>query len=412
MRLYNEGIKDNFVIVKNQIKQQTMKRFISGFLLLILMVAAATGQESEKNAAGNLLEQLQEQNLVIGGYGQVDYNQPIEADFRRNGKLDVHRLVMLFGYSFSPKTSMITEIEYEHVSEVYIEQAFIEHRLTRGINFVGGLVLVPMGIINEFHEPTTYNGVERPTIDSKVVPTTWREIGAGFTGRLSGTSLSYQVYLLNGFNGYDGKGQLGGGSGIRGGRQKGASSFISNPNLSAKINYFGIPGLQLGASVYTGKTQSTLFNGVDKSNDAQKAMADSSQVGINMIGLDYRFNSGNFHSRGQLVYNSISNTREYNEFTGSDLGKGTLGWYLEGAYDFNINNNQKITPFVRLEQYDLHHQTAGINRNDAYNVREFFAGVGYTLAPGVVWKADMQWSKPKNQETTNKQFNMGIGFWF
>ncbi|MGM0377407.1 MAG: hypothetical protein ACQEQ0_11565, partial [Bacteroidota bacterium] len=91
-----------------------MKRFFTGLLLLVLMAAQGTAQEDEQNAAGTLLEQLQEQNLVIGGYGQVDYNQPLDTDFRRNGKLDVHRLVMLFGYSFSPKTSMITEIEYEH----------------------------------------------------------------------------------------------------------------------------------------------------------------------------------------------------------------------------------------------------------------------------------------------------------
>ena len=389
-----------------------MKRLFTGTLLAVLMFFPVSAQESESNAAGNLLKKLQEQNLVIGGYGQIDYNQPIDADIRQNGKLDVHRLIMLFGYSFSPITSMITEIEYEHVKEVYIEQAFIEHRLSPSINLVGGLVLVPMGIINEFHEPTTYNGVERPTIDSKVVPTTWREIGAGFTGNLSGVPINYQVYLMNGFNSYDGTGQLGGSSGIRGGRQKGASSFISTPNLSAKINYFGLPGLQVGVSVYSGKTQSTLFDGLDKSDNIQKSMADSSQVGINMIGLDYRFNRGNFHTRGQFIYNSISNTKEYNEFTGRDLGEATYGWYLEGAYDFKLNNNQKITPFVRFENYDLHHKTSGITPNDAYNVREFFAGLGYTLAPGVVWKADMQWSRPDSQDSANKQFNMGIGFWF
>lgn len=391
-----------------------MKQLFALVTILTLTTFIANAQNNTSGSAANkLLEQLQEQNIVIGGYGQIDYNQPLDSDFRRNGKLDVHRLVMLFGYSFSPKTSMITEIEYEHVSEVYIEQAFIQHRIANGFNLVGGLVLVPMGIINEYHEPTTYNGVERPTIDSKVVPTTWREIGAGFTGSVQGAALNYQIYLVNGFKSYDNEGVLGGSKGIRSGRQKGASSFISSPNLSAKVNYYGIPGLQIGIATYLGKTQSTLFDGLDSSDDIAKESADSSQVGINMLGLDYRFSRGNFRSRGQFIYNKINNTKAYNEFTGSDLGEGTIGWYIEGAYDFNFSaSNQKITPFIRFEKYDLNHKTDGIQQNEAYNVREYFAGVGYTLAPGVVWKADMQWIKSQSASNAQKQFNMGIGFWF
>ncbi|PWE01175.1 hypothetical protein [Marinilabilia rubra] len=391
-----------------------MRKIVLLFILPFLFGSSGFSQnEASGNAADKLLKQLEEQKIVIGGYGQIDYNQPITSGVRENGKLDVHRLVMLFGYSFSPNTSVVTELEYEHVKEVYVEQAFIEHRIANGFNLVGGLMLIPMGIVNEFHEPTTYNGVERPSIDSRVVPTTWREIGAGFTGVIPSASLSYKAFIVNGFNGYDGEGTLGGSKSIRGGRQKGAESFISSPNFSAKVNYFGIPGLQLGLSTYLGKTQSTLFDGLDKSDSQAEASADSSQVGINMLGLDYRFTSGNFHSRGQFIYNKISNTKAYNEFTGNDLGESILGWYLEGAYDIALGDGQqKLTPFVRFEKYDLHNTTASITPNNAYNVHEVFAGVGYTLAPGVVWKADMQWVKPEGASEAQKQFNMGIGFWF
>lgn len=391
-----------------------MRKTVFLFILPFLFGSLAFSQdEASGNAADKLLKQLEEQKIVIGGYGQIDYNQPITSGVRENGKLDVHRLVMLFGYSFSPNTSLVTELEYEHVKEVYVEQAFIEHRIANGFNLVGGLMLIPMGIVNEFHEPTTYNGVERPSIDSRVVPTTWREIGAGFTGVIPSASLSYKAFIVNGFNSYDGEGTLGGSKSIRGGRQKGAESFISNPNFSAKVNYFGIPGLQLGLSTYLGKTQSTLFDGLDKSDSQAEARADSSQVGINMLGLDYRFTSGNFHSRGQFIYNKISNTKAYNEFTGNDLGESILGWYLEGAYDIAMGSGQqKLTPFLRFEKYNLHNKTASITPNDAYNVQEVFAGIGYTLSPGVVWKADMQWIKPEGADEARKQFNMGIGFWF
>ncbi len=79
---------------------------------------------------------------------------------------------------------------------------------------------MPMGIINEYHEPTTFNGVERPLIDKYIAPTTWREIGFGATGILLPLSIKYQAYVMNGFNGYNGTAQLSGKDGLRKGRQK------------------------------------------------------------------------------------------------------------------------------------------------------------------------------------------------
>jgi len=134
------------------------------------------------------------QGVTLGGYGEILYNQPDNA----NGELDVQRLVLLFGYKFNERVQFITEIEFEHVKEVYVEQAFINYNLTDGSNLRAGLMLVPMGIVNEFHEPTTFNGVERPSLDNAIVPTTWREIGIGASGRWDALALRYQAYIFNG----------------------------------------------------------------------------------------------------------------------------------------------------------------------------------------------------------------------
>jgi hypothetical protein len=112
-------------------------------------------------------------------------------------------------------------------------------------NFKGGLLLIPMGIVNEYHEPTTFNGVERPLIENRITPTTWREIGFGITGTVLPASLKYQAYVVNGFNGYDGDANLTGSKGFRSGRQKGAESYISSPSFTGKIEYFGIRGLNM-----------------------------------------------------------------------------------------------------------------------------------------------------------------------
>ncbi|TAJ10129.1 hypothetical protein DMA11_19345 [Marinilabiliaceae bacterium JC017] len=393
-----------------------MKRgiFLTG---LLCMLSFAYGQENkEENGAEKILNSLSDKKLVIGGYGQIDYNQPLKSGTSQNGKLDVHRLVLLFGYQFNERTQLVTEVEYEHVKEVYIEQAFINYKIVSGLNFNGGLMLIPMGIINEYHEPTTYNGVERPNVDSYIVPTTWREIGAGFNGNIPGASLNYKLYVVNGFNGYsDDKGTLGGSKGLRSGRQKGAESYISSPNVSARVDYYGIPGLQVGLSGYFGKTQSELFHNLDKSDKVARAEADSSVVGVRMIGLDYRYKNGAFHSRGQLIYNSLTNTNQYNQFTGKDLGAEMLGAYVEVAYDLFRNNTSvknELTPFVRYEYYDTHQNTDGIVANDKYKVSEIVAGLGYKVADGVVFKADMQFRKPASEDKFATTLNMGIGFWF
>ena len=151
--------------------------------------------QKQLNAAQRLLSGNYASTVTVGAYGEILYNQPEDS----NGELDVQRLVLLFGYRFNDKTQFITEIEVEHVEEVFVEQAFVNYNVAPNVNLRGGLMLVPMGIINEFHEPTTFNGTERPAVDNVIVPTTWREIGLGVTGRFNSISLGYQAYYVQRF---------------------------------------------------------------------------------------------------------------------------------------------------------------------------------------------------------------------
>jgi hypothetical protein len=380
--------------------------------LLVTVTMAQNPTNNMYNAADKLL--ATDSKLSIGGYAQIDYNQPVVDGKYSNGKLDVHRMIFLFGYQFTEKTKFITEIEVEHVKEVYVEQAFLNHEFLHWLNFRGGLMLVPMGIINEYHEPPTYNGVERPNLDSKIVPTTWREIGFGFTGRIDNAALKYQAYVMNGFNGYNGGGVFRGTDGYRKGRQKGAESFMSSPTLATKIDYYGIPGLKVGFSAYNGKSQSTLYNGLDKNDNAAIAAADSSAIGISMIGLDARYSIGAFEARGQFNYAANSNTKQYNEFTEKDLGSAMMGWYLEAGYNllFNTDTEQRLVPFIRYEKYNTHAKTdGGLNINKAYDRTDVTVGLGWWLAQGAVLKADYQFFSDAADNSAG-QLNLGIGIWF
>ena len=115
------------------------------------------------NSAANIIAGNSSKRITLGAYAQLDYNQPVGDAVRHNGTLDVHRLVVFMGYKFNERTHFVTEIELEHVSQIFVEQAFLNYRLdNKGLlNFRAGLLLVPMGIVNEYHEPPTYNGVER-----------------------------------------------------------------------------------------------------------------------------------------------------------------------------------------------------------------------------------------------------------
>lgn len=390
-----------------------LRKMVLGMTGAMLVPVWIQAQEPT-NTAGRMMQD--EDRLTIGGYGQIDYNQLLDNGSYNNGGLDVHRLVLMFGYKFNAKTQFITEIEVEHVKEVFVEQAFLQYEILPWLKLRGGLMLIPMGIINEYHEPSTFNGVERPNLDKYIVPSTWREIGAGFTGTFPSAALSYQLYVVNGFNGYNEGPTLSGSNGFRKGRQKGAESIVKSPNLTFKLNYFGLPGLQLGLSGYFGKTQSSLFGAIDKSDMQAVAAADSSVVGLSMLGVDARYQLGGLQLRGQANLGLVSDSDIYNEFTGSDLGKSIGGWYLELSYDLlhKVESiESELIPFIRYEQYSTHYSTEGpTSVNPLYQRSDLSLGLGWRLTRGAMFKADFQWFGDKGTGDSRKQFNAGVAVWF
>ncbi len=395
-----------------------MKVFFVKLFLLASVALSANPVDSIKPLPANTVDKMMaaETKLTIGGYAQIDYNQPLNRNSYQNGMLDVHRLVMLFGYKFNDRTQFFTELEFEHISEVYVEQAFLDYKINPYIHFRGGLMLIPMGIINEYHEPPTYNGVERPHVDNVIAPTTWRELGAGFTGNIPSAMLKYQFYVVNGFKSYDSEGYyLNGKDAFRKGRQKGAESIISTPNLSGKIDFYGLPGLNLGLALYTGKTQSTAYQNVKKDSTFQVASADSTVVGLSMFGFDARYQLGGLQLRGVFYYSSISGSTAYNTISGKDLGSSMNGFYFEAGYNV-FHTLQKVksqlTPFIRYEKYDTHLTVEdGLARNKAYQNEIVTTGLGWKPTPGTALKADIQFiNNGLHQYKTI--FNAGIGIMF
>lgn len=378
-----------------------MKRilFLSSFLIFFSSIIFA--QEEEKSNS----------SLNFGGYGAVYSSK--ELGTKEPAELDVQRIILTTDYSFSSKTRFFSELEFEHVYEVGVEQAWVEHKINKFVNFKAGLLLIPMGIINEFHENNTFNGVARPLIDKYVVPTTWREIGAGFTGTIINANLSYQLYMVNGFNGYDNTGHLNAKYPFRKGRQKGAESYMSSPNFSARISYFGLPKTKIGLSAYTGNTQTKI------SSSLPQATIDSSKVHMNMLGADAQVNLSALQFKAQYYYVSLENTAAYNYFsglsTGEYLAKNIWGYYTEIAYNvFSLGNfDSRLDLFARYEAYDTQAKMEkDFIANENYKVTDITYGITWKPTPKIAFKADVQSLKNKAENEWKHSLNLGIGFSF
>ena len=390
-----------------------MKKRISTLIMSTLLTALCAQNSAEKIIASN-------PGLHIGGYGQIDFNlNERDGTIHNNGKLDVHRLVTFFGFNFNEKASFVSEIEFEHVSEVYVEQAFLDYKIKNNLSINAGLMLIPMGIQNLYHEPPSFNGVERTNVDKYIIPTTWREMGIGLSGRSLEHSINYQVMAVNGFNGYNEGGVFSGKSGLRSGRQKGAESYITYPDFAARVSYYGNPGLNLGFSAYLGDSESKAYDGLDLADDRAVSTADSTVIGIQMIGIDARYNKGALQLTGQYIVADLSNTDQYNGYTGKDLGSKLMGYYYEIGYNLMdgivpsiASDTEELIAFARYENYNTHAETKGIEINDSYNRTELTFGLGFKVAQGAVFKADYQIKSNASSDEEQGQINLGVGIWF
>jgi hypothetical protein len=172
------------------------------------------------------------------------------------------------------------------------------------------------------------------------------------------------------------------------------------------VDYYGLPGLRLGLSGYSGRTQ------------AEDAVDDipGADIGIQMIGLDARYIYRRFSARGQYIHAKLSDTNAYNILNDADLGAELKGWYAEAAFNIlPLSKAQKLDVFVRHERYDTHAATkdAGISKNLAFDRMEWIGGLSFHMAPGAVVKADYQIIDNAIVNNNSKgQFNLGIGIWF
>lgn len=343
--------------------------------------------------------------LSIGGYGELHYNN-FDSDTGKDDAIDFHRFVLFFSYDFNDWIKFSSELEVEHAlsgdgkpGEVELEQAFLDFMLSKPINLRAGLMLVPVGIINETHEPPTFYGVERPDLEKVIIPTTWWEAGVGIHGTIA-PGLNYKLYYVSSLDG----GSFRAKDGIRAGRQKVAKATAEDFSVVGRLEYTGLPGLKLGAS---------FLNGDTGQDDA--ALGDTT---VTLFEADAQYSISNFDFRGIYAHVEVDDTDQIFADTGNVVGETISGWYVEGAYRFLQHlvpdTEQELAVFARYSEYDtLDDVESGLTDDPQYDIDVFTVGLDYKPHPNVVIKVDYQdRDNGSSTVTAVDQWNVGIGYWF
>lgn len=347
--------------------------------------------EERIEATGDVVESLaiadtQPRKTSIGGYGELHYSQ-IDADSGDSDEIDFHRFVLFFGHEFSDRVRFFSEFELEHSlagegkpGEVELEQAYVEFALRDNLFAKTGLFLLPVGILNETHEPPTFYGVERNDVESIILPSTWWEAGAGMRGNLAG-GLSWDAALHSGL-----AMPTSGSSAfrVRSGRQKVAEATASDLAATFRLKYTGVPGLELAASYqYQSDPSQVPGDGLDSG----QLLTAHAIYQHERFGLRALYGAWDFDGTAVEAADADSQS----------------GWYVEPS--FRISDQWGV--YARYEDLDAARQ------QDRFSQSEF--GFNYWPTDGVVLKVDFrsrEFDLPALSASDFDAIDLGFGYNF
>lgn len=346
-----------------------------------------------------------QQGVSVGGYGEVLYEN--FSNTRQNGTpsgstdiADALRAIVYFGYKFNDRLLFNSEIEIEHADEASLEFAYIDYLLSPTVGVRAGLLLAPLGLVNELHEAPVFLETERSVTESRIIPTTWRENGIGLFGTTG--SFAWRTYLMNsldvaGFNA----------AGLRGGRQKGSKARIESLGLVARLDYVGTPGLLAGLSVFSG--------GTDQGRTLDDQALDG---GLLIWDLHAMYRTAGWDVRGLLAGARLSDAAAVNRLNGltgpMGVGEALLGGYLEAGYNIlrGTASDQQLLPYVRYERLNTQRSVVAGSGADPVNELSVVAfGAAWKPVPQVVGKIGYQLHR-NAADTGVNQWNIQLGWLF
>jgi hypothetical protein len=343
----------------------------------------------EDSSSGKSSQSSWADRTTIGGYGELHYNNINNDGIDDKKEIDFHRFVLFFGHEFTDKLRFFSELELEHAlagdgknGELELEQAYIEYDIRDNLQTKGGVFLMPVGILNETHEPTTFYGVERNDVESIIVPSTWWEAGAALNGYFD-NGISWDLALTSGLaipttgdNAFV----------VRSGRQKVSEAIANDFAYTGRLKYTGIQGLELAGTV-------------NYQSDASQEPGDGLGSGL-LLETHAIYQNGPFQLRA--LYAGW-------DFEGSAVKAADAnrqhGWYIEPS----IRPWQQVGFYARYEDLD------GARTRDKF--KQWEIGANYWPHEDVVLKVDY---RDRNVDTVDidaksvdfTAFDLGIGYQF
>jgi len=367
---------------------------------------------------------MAQSSTVVGGYGQFTLNSVRTGQTHEfDTQASVRRLVLFVAHPITEDIRIYTEFEWENAvacascaGSAEVEQAFVHARLLGdALAFRAGLVLVPMGIVNQWHEPPVFNGVERPNVDQFIIPTTWRELGVGFAGELA-ELVRYELYLTTTLNPL----RLSE-TGLTSARTLGSFAPANAFAVTGRAEVEPILGMIAGASFFASDM------GPNGKYYTQGGKRRSLHLPLLGYALDARIRRAGFEAR--IVWSqfflpaSDDLVASYRE-DGSPLfpreaSIGTVperiqGGYAELAYNVldQLHISHELLAFVRLEMFDTQAAVPqGYKRNPALDIEELTLGLTYRPVTQLVFKSDLQ-LRDRRLGYDALQINLGFGYMF
>ena len=367
-------------------------------LLLVLLSAPVFAQATQKAP--------EPPRTALSGYMDFHFNNPEFSD----AQLDFHRFVLLVTHSFSERIRFVGELELEHAvvegleekGELELEQAYVDFLLSRSFNVRAGMMLMPIGIINERHEPPVYYGVERPFNDTVIIPTTWFEAGAGVHGEL-GRGWRYRAFIVAPLDAAEFSAE----EGLREGRQKGSEANVGRPAVTGRVEYVAVRGLTLGTSGWSGRSGFQFRPVFD--------------VPVSLAEIDGRYSRRRLELRGQFSQVWIDNAGQLNEALALRVGvnpniaRVLRGFYGEAGYRA-ISNAAfgDVGAFVRYENFDTQFRMPpGYVGLPQFDRDAWVVGATYWPDPDVAVKFDYSLVRSRSSVVqAPDSFNVGLGWWF
>lgn len=347
--------------------------------------------------------------VSLGGYGELMYQNfaSRREDGQAAGKVataDALRYVLYTGFKFTENFVFNSELELEHghtgkAGDVELEFAHVDGLFLPSVNLRAGMVLVPLGLLNEIHEPTTFLPSQRSITESQIIPTTWRELGVGLYGDLG--PLSYRSYLLTGLDARRFTAQ-----GLRSARQSGSKAKAETLAWVGRVDWTATPGFLAGVGAYLGNSGQDLVTPQGERLDVQTKLVEA----------HVSWQRGPFTFRALWAQARLGNVAELNQSLGlagsASVGQLLEGGYLEVGYDLLPAEKALLAPFFRWETVNTQKRIPrGYSPSPANDQEIFTIGLAYQPLPNLIFKWD--WENHQNNGRTGvDRWNLALGYVF